>query len=74
LNKITGLDKLQLEVEIQKYIDQTRSNHEGFGKLGSFEGTKVELARTVVLESWNLDEIDQLIKDLIQKALDLAFD
>jgi len=72
--EITTVNEAVIESEIQKYIEQTRNHPDGVGSLGSFTGTKVDLAKMVILKDWNLDDIDQIIKDLIQKALDLAFD
>lgn len=72
--KITKIAENELENSINQYLDNCDSSHEGIGKLGAFEGTKIDLAKAVSNEDWKLDEIDSILKELIQKALDLAYE
>lgn len=74
LSLITGLHETELDIKIGQFLQASRADHDGKGNLGSFYGTKVELATKVANNVSTLDGTPNEIVNLLSIAIDRAFE
>lgn len=73
LAAISGIPESDLDASIASYLLNCDSAHDHNGKFGSFVGTKVELAKRVAQESWEVTTLDPVLREVVETAISKAF-
>lgn len=74
LNDVCELDEnVNIENELKRYSEQTNSSSDGVGNLGSFNGTKSELAQLISDNIENLDFLEEEIKTWLNVVIQKAY-
>ncbi|MDO8137815.1 MAG: hypothetical protein Q6354_09255, partial [Candidatus Brocadiales bacterium] len=74
LSQITGISETELDTKIGQFLQDSKADHDGKAHLGSFYGTKVELAIKVAEKISTPDGISTEIIDLLSVAINRAFE
>jgi predicted ATP-dependent endonuclease of OLD family len=73
LSEITAITEVNLDSKISEFIDLSNKNQKGIAQIGSFSGTKIELAQKVADTITDLTAIPEEIINILKVSIDKAF-